>query len=140
MSDDFFSVTDPEENKKSLYRLNNSFAAEKWTLVYLAAEAVIFAITYFNKSYVTDADGDAIGSLLYALGLLGFLICKNIIEFFRKSSGTNIEDESTIDAEFMGTYKYTSSQDSKWFTWGISAAAGGLNVVIYLAFLVFVAK
>lgn len=141
MSDDFLSIKDSKENRKRLSKLNSPLAELKWIFAAVGFNLLIYIITYFKPSLVTDAEGDAIGYLLYAVGGVGFIICHSTISFFLRAHGEKVEeDETGIDAEFMGTYKYTSFQDKMWFIFGISAAAGGLNVIVYLAFLSLIVK
>ena len=142
MNDENFSIVDSKKNKKNL---SNGIQL----LIAFGANIVIYAMTYFypsivlysGDSYDSYSDREVRRYILYALVAVGFYLCYNIIELYKQSRGESIEDgEAGIDAEFMGTYSYTTLQDKRWVVYVASAAGGAINVLLYLAFLGFVIK
>lgn len=53
--------------------------------------------------------------LLYCLAAVGFIACNETIKRVQGARGFNLNDETGIDAEFVGASEYTSVQDNRWF-------------------------
>lgn len=141
MDDGELSIVDTEKSRQNRNQQKKFSSSGIRVLTALGANLLIYLTTYFEPSLATYSDGDVKKYVFYALIGVGFYICHGIIELYKQSRGESIEeDEAGIDAEFMGTYKYTTFQDQKWFIYVVSAAAGGLNVLVYLAFLAFIVK
>lgn len=150
MSDDFLSLTDTEKNRRVAYKNNNSFKEEIYIISSLGVLAIICLITYFSPSYLTDSDGETLQLLFYGLWVIGFVIGDNILKIIQRFQNRKLYEEMTeleenegevgIDAEFMGTYGYTSSRDIKWGNLLFAGAIGGVNIVIYLLFAAFIAR
>lgn len=145
MSDNF-SVTEPQKNRRSS---DGSIFKEEITIFFcLIPLAIIYLTTYFNKSIISDADGETFKVVFYGLWLVGAAIGYNAIRIIHRFQNRQLyEEQEILDSEdeeigiesgVLETYQYSSSRDLKWGTWLIAGAIGGINVVIYLIFLTFI--
>lgn len=139
MNDENFSVVDNEKNKRKISGGRSSSVVIQ-ILIALGLNVFVYSATYFRPLLFTNSRGNR-DYIFYVVAAGGFYLFYNIIELYKQSHGESIEDvETGIDAEFMGTYSYTTSQDKKWLAYVASAVGGGINVLLYLAFLGFVVK
>jgi hypothetical protein len=138
MSDDNLSLKFKEETKKSLYKNQNRFTNEKYLLAAIAVNVFIYLLSYFYPAYFTS-DAEMFGYILFLLGLIGSFIAFEAFKLAGKFSVNRGETEETvIEPEIMSGYNYISNQNKNWVKWLISAAFGGLNVILYLLFLKFI--
>lgn len=143
---DFLSVSDPQKNMGK--NSDSIFKEELSIFLCLIPLAIIYLATYFNKSIVTDSDGETFKEIFYGLWLIGSLIGYNVIKLFQRfydrqlyveqESFDSDDEDIGIESGIMETYQYSSARDLKWGNWLIAGAFGGLNVVIYIIFLTFI--
>lgn len=135
------SVTDSVDGRESGLSIEKVYKNVIWSGGLIVVNIVFYLFTFYKSDSIID-DGEGMAYCIEFAWLTGFLLTYQIAKILSKFNRNivDIEEEPNLEQGFLGSYKYNAFQESKWFILGISGTVGALNVIIYLAVLIYLTK